>query len=45
MAYQAAAATLEGSRAGLSAEDSGGGPGKTVTMGYPKLGEQIINVG
>ncbi|MFM0085199.1 hypothetical protein P0D72_41095 [Paraburkholderia sediminicola] len=42
MAYQAAAATQEDSRAGLSAEDSGG---KTVTMGYPKLGKQIINVG
>jgi hypothetical protein len=44
MAYQAAAATQEDSCAGLSAEGSGGRPGKTVTMGYPKLGKQIINV-
>ena len=33
-----------GRYAGLSAEDSGGGPGKTVTTGYPKLGKQLINV-
>jgi hypothetical protein len=39
-----ARAQEHGRYAGLSAEDSSGGPGKTVTMGYPKLGKQIINV-
>jgi hypothetical protein len=39
-----ARAQEHGRYAGLSAEDSGGGPGKTITTGYPNLGKQLINV-
>jgi hypothetical protein len=38
-----ARAQENGRYAGLSTEDSGGGPGKTIAAGFPKLGKQITN--